>query len=103
MRNVKPHRHCDGQLGFGGVYGFLSCRFNDIEEAGIEDRILRKGVIDLYEFYLVVCYFQAIPWFVSDVTQKDFAWVINQLMRSYDPVLSKLGARWQKFVTDVRF
>lgn len=38
------------------------------------------------------------PWFVSDTTQGDFEWTINQLFDDNFPSMSKLGERWKEYL-----
>lgn len=38
------------------------------------------------------------PWFVSDVTVKDFWWTIRQTMATNHRWMSKTGARWQSYL-----
>lgn len=37
---------------------------------------------------------KAIPWFISDVTENDFYWTLNQLSESGDANMKQLGLRW---------
>lgn len=37
---------------------------------------------------------KAIPWFISDVTENDFYWTLNQLSQSGDENMKNLGIRW---------
>lgn len=41
---------------------------------------------------------KSFPWFVSDVTVKDFSWTIRQTMAVNHRWMSKTGARWQNYM-----
>uniref|UniRef100_A0A3Q0RJC5 Sugar phosphate phosphatase n=1 Tax=Amphilophus citrinellus TaxID=61819 RepID=A0A3Q0RJC5_AMPCI len=43
---------------------------------------------------------KTIPWFVSDVTAKDFQWTIRQTMASNHKWGSKCGVQWQGYLKD---
>jgi len=40
------------------------------------------------------------PWFVSDVTTSDWLWTLEQLSSSSTAALSRLGQRWQQYLSD---
>ncbi|XP_050294250.1 damage-control phosphatase ARMT1-like isoform X2 [Anthonomus grandis grandis] len=39
-----------------------------------------------------------IPWFISDVTEYDFNWTLNQLSQSDNSNMRKLGLKWKELV-----
>ena len=43
---------------------------------------------------------KVMPWFVSDVMQRDFTWAIHTLVNSQSQVFNTLGRRWRKYVDD---
>ncbi|KAM3861272.1 damage-control phosphatase ARMT1 [Diretmus argenteus] len=43
---------------------------------------------------------KTIPWFVSDVTAKDFQWTIRQIMAANHMWMSKSGVQWQNYVRE---
>lgn len=43
---------------------------------------------------------KSIPWFVSDVTAKDFQWTIRQAMATNHKWVSKCGVRWQRYLKE---
>ncbi|XP_041662098.1 damage-control phosphatase ARMT1 [Cheilinus undulatus] len=43
---------------------------------------------------------KCIPWFVSDVTARDFQWTIRQTMASNHKWMSKSGAKWQTYLKE---
>lgn len=45
---------------------------------------------------------KAIPWFVSDVVQRDFHWTIKTLANHSDENVNKFGNRLEKYVNDRR-
>lgn len=47
----------------------------------------------------VVLHCKSLPWFISDVTEKDFQWTLEQLCCSGDSSLSYLGQKWQQRVS----
>ncbi|CAD5231754.1 unnamed protein product [Bursaphelenchus xylophilus] len=51
----------------------------------------------------VIFHGKAFPWYVSDVTEYDFHWTINQTAQQSDSYLKELGQLWQKFVKDGLF
>ena len=44
----------------------------------------------------VILHCKSLPWFISDVTEKDFHWTLDQLCSSDNPSLSHLGQKWQQ-------
>jgi len=77
-----------------------------LDNAGFElftDLILADYLLTHCHLQTVHFHGKAIPWFVSDVTQHDFQWVLNQMSISENSVLSKLSARWQCFIADGRW
>lgn len=43
---------------------------------------------------------KSIPWFVSDVTAKDFQWTIRQAMATNHKWVSKCGVQWQRYLKE---
>ncbi|KAM4633048.1 damage-control phosphatase ARMT1 [Polymixia lowei] len=43
---------------------------------------------------------KSIPWFVSDVTAKDFQWTIRQTMAANHKWMSKSGVQWRSYVQE---
>jgi len=43
------------------------------------------------------------PWFVSDVTPRDFNWTIEQLVTSKDQYLAEIGSRWRNHLQQGRW
>ncbi|XP_067680353.1 damage-control phosphatase ARMT1-like [Haliotis asinina] len=41
---------------------------------------------------------KAMPWFVSDVTRKDFQWVLETMKGTNNLAISTFGAKWQKLL-----
>ncbi|XP_049818677.1 damage-control phosphatase ARMT1 isoform X2 [Aethina tumida] len=58
----------------------------------IADYLISKGLISEVRFHV-----KSFPWFISDVTESDFMWVINQLMESQNETLSALGEKWNTY------
>ena len=48
----------------------------------------------------VTLYCKTIPWFISDVTKRDFDWTLSQLQASDNPTLKRLGGIWRDRVRD---
>ena len=46
---------------------------------------------------------KSIPWFVSDVTAKDFLWTIEQCANSEEKNVSDLGKKWRKYLDENYF
>lgn len=57
--------------------------------------LLSDGSVDK-----VTLYCKSMPWFISDVTEKDFNWTITQLCDSDDSALRRLGQIWRQRVAD---
>lgn len=43
---------------------------------------------------------KSLPWFVSDVTAKDFQWTIRQTMEANHKWMSKSGVQWQSYLKE---
>ena len=48
----------------------------------------------------IILYCKSIPWFISDVTERDFNWTIAQLEGSEDSSLKKLGQLWRERISN---
>jgi damage-control phosphatase, subfamily III len=46
---------------------------------------------------------KAIPWFISDVTKKDFYYTLDVLEKSDDSILSDAGRRYKEYLTNGQF
>ncbi|KAJ9052692.1 Hairy/enhancer-of-split with YRPW motif protein 2 [Entomophthora muscae] len=46
---------------------------------------------------------KAIPWFVSDTTQSDFHWVIDQCAAQIHPEMQSFGLRWKNYLNESKF
>ncbi|MFH4975213.1 hypothetical protein AB6A40_001922 [Gnathostoma spinigerum] len=81
--------------------------------AGRVDIVLDNAGIELFsdlalaEFLLSACYVQKVvihgktlPWFVSDATGRDFAWLIEMLRENRHGSLSELGHKWHQRLAD---
>ncbi|CAH0546201.1 unnamed protein product [Brassicogethes aeneus] len=55
----------------------------------VADYLISKKLIDIVKFHV-----KSYPWFISDVTKKDFDWMIKELMSSSDNLLKDLGNKW---------
>ncbi|KAI5742939.1 hypothetical protein M8J77_012880 [Diaphorina citri] len=64
----------------------------------LADLLLSAKIVTQVRFHPKNC-----PWFVSDTNPRDFHWMIKVTHESTDPSLSKIGARWQKYVDEGKF
>ena len=69
-----------------------------LDNAGFElfsDLCLAEFLLTAGFVQRVVFHPKSFPWFVSDVTQTDFDWTLDQLAAAADERLSRLGKRWK--------
>ncbi|VDN53913.1 unnamed protein product [Dracunculus medinensis] len=74
-----------------------------LDNAGFElfvDFVLADFLISMLNIGKVVCHGKSIPWFVSDVTVKDFNWLLRILGTSNNEVLREMGLRWQGMLAE---
>ena len=51
----------------------------------------------------VVLHCKQLPWFISDATQRDVNWTLDQLISSNNPSLCSLGRKWKSRLEDGAF
>lgn len=69
-----------------------------LDNAGFEvftDLCLAEFLLSLNLAKTVHFHVKSIPWFVSDASEKDIEWQINQMQESNNNYVSKLGTKWQ--------
>lgn len=59
----------------------------------IADYMVSKKFCKSIRFYV-----KTIPWFISDVNEHDFNWMLNQLEESKNQDLNSLSQRWKGYV-----
>lgn len=77
-----------------------------MDNAGFElfsDLCLAEYLLSLKKSSVVHLHLKDIPWFVSDTTDSEFYWTLNQLKDSSVDVLSQLGHRWLERIEDGTF
>lgn len=77
-----------------------------LDNAGFElfsDLCLAEFLLNLEKTSVVHLHVKDVPWFVSDTTEKDLFWTLNQLKNSSLEVLSKLGHQWLERIEDGSF
>ncbi|KAK9892830.1 hypothetical protein WA026_022293 [Henosepilachna vigintioctopunctata] len=63
-----------------------------IADLALADYLIKKGICKKVNFHV-----KKIPWFISDVTLKDFKWTIEQLSKMYEePLVQSTGDAWSK-------
>ncbi len=92
---------------FQSSNGDRNVRFDIVlDNAGFElfsDLCLAEFLISSGLVREVVLHPKSLPWFVSDTTQTDLDWTVEQLSSSADEHLSKLGHMWRKRFEDKTF
>ena len=61
----------------------------------LADFLIHNGFFHRIRFHI-----KRMPWFVSDVTERDFHWTLEQLKSDQDPILNQLAERWSKYLED---
>lgn len=59
----------------------------------IADYIIKNKYAERVRFYV-----KTLPWFVSDVTAKDFTWTLHQLKVGKNSTLKKIADRWNNYM-----
>ena len=107
LTNLKPNLLCDEG---DQVWQHLRDNNSDIQHIDI---VLDNAGFELFgdlcfaEYLLcsglastVHLHAKAMPWFVSDVTEGDFHWTLDQLSKDESPELQKLAERWRRHLAD---
>jgi len=106
VNQLQPYVLCDET---SCVWSLLSsaerpCRVDIVlDNAGFElfsDLCLAEFLVSSGMASRVRFYGKQIPWFVSDVTESDWRWSLEQLVSSSEADLCKLGRRWQQYLSD---
>ncbi|KAG7275354.1 hypothetical protein CRUP_007910 [Coryphaenoides rupestris] len=74
-----------------------------LDNAGFElttDLVLADFLVSSGLARTVCFHGKSMPWFVSDVTAKDFQWTIRQTMASNHMWMSKSGVQWEGYVRE---
>ncbi|KAJ3606540.1 hypothetical protein NHX12_026061 [Muraenolepis orangiensis] len=74
-----------------------------LDNAGFElitDLVLADFLVSSGLALTVRFHGKSMPWFVSDVTAKDFQWTIQQTMAANHMWMSKSGVQWQRYVRE---
>ena len=77
-----------------------------LDNSGFElytDLCLAEFLLDKKLFDVVNFHVKEMPWFVSDASEKDVVWTIEECAKSDDAVISKLGQRWAKRLSENSF
>lgn len=69
--------------------------FEVVTDLVLADFLVSFGLVSEIHFHG-----KSFPWFVSDVTAKDFEWTIRQTMAANHRWMSKSGAQWKKYLKD---
>lgn len=59
----------------------------------IADFIIRNKYAEQVRFHV-----KTIPWYISDVTAKDFSWALHQFKICKNSTLKKIGDRWNNYI-----
>lgn len=57
------------------------------------DLVISRDLVSVVRFYV-----KCIPWCISDVTTRDFHWMLNLLKCSGDACLQAIGSKWSDYV-----
>lgn len=74
-----------------------------LDNAGYElftDLCLAEFLVSMKLVNQVVFHCKQLPWFVSDASQQDVCWMLDQMVTSEHPDIIKLGKIWKKHLTD---
>ncbi|KAG9283011.1 protein-glutamate O-methyltransferase [Astyanax mexicanus] len=74
-----------------------------LDNSGFElvtDLVLADFLISVGQAKEVRFHGKCFPWFVSDVTKKDFHWTISQTMASNHRQMSACGVQWKRFLKE---
>ncbi|VDN53914.1 unnamed protein product [Dracunculus medinensis] len=77
-----------------------------LDNAGLElfgDLVLADFLINVVKVGKVIFRGKAMPWFVSDVTNGDFHWLLEILSGSNHNSFNKAGQRWQQMLAKDKF
>ena len=77
-----------------------------LDNAGFEvfaDLCLAEFLLSLNLAKTVYFHVKNIPWFVSDASERDINWLMEQMKQSENSYISKLGMRWQSRFKDRSF
>lgn len=77
-----------------------------LDNAGFEvfaDLCLAEFLLSLNLAKTIYFHVKNIPWFVSDASEKDINWLIEQMVQSDDNYVSQLGMKWQSRFKDGSF
>jgi hypothetical protein len=77
-----------------------------LDNAGFEvfaDLCLAEFLLSLNLAKTIYFHVKNIPWFVSDASEKDINWLIEQMKQSENNYISQLGMRWQARFKDGSF
>lgn len=69
--------------------------FELVTDLVLADLLVSSGLANEIHFHG-----KSFPWFVSDVTAKDFQWTIRQAMAANHKWMSKSGAQWHKYLKE---
>ena len=72
-----------------------------LDNSGFElftDLCFAEWLLSTQLAHSVVLHCKSLPWFISDVTEKDFHWTLDQLCSSDNSSLCYLGKKWQERV-----
>ena len=64
------------------------------------DLCLAEFLVNMKLVNQVVFHCKQLPWFVSDVSQQDVYWMLDQMMTSEHPDIATLGKMWKDHLTD---
>lgn len=74
-----------------------------LDNAGFElftDLCLADFLVNMELANLVVLHCKQLPWFVSDASQQDVHWMLDQMVTSDHPDIAQLAKTWKKHLTD---
>ncbi|XP_029983897.1 damage-control phosphatase ARMT1 [Sphaeramia orbicularis] len=74
-----------------------------LDNAGFElvtDLVLADFLVSSGLAHEIHFHGKSFPWFVSDVTAKDFQWTIRQMMAANHMWMSRSGVQWQNYVKE---
>ncbi|EFO20189.1 hypothetical protein LOAG_08302 [Loa loa] len=77
-----------------------------LDNSGLElftDLALAELLIGKYSVKKVIFHGKSMPWFVSDVTGRDFNWIIEMLIASSDNLLKNFGVKCSQRLSDGEF
>lgn len=69
--------------------------FELVTDLVLADFLVSSGLVREVHFHG-----KSLPWFISDVTARDFQWTIRQTMAANHKWMSKCGVQWQKYIKE---